>query len=678
MTPRRKQLRNLSPVEMAGLIVVFVGRHGGRLAWRYRAGLTPFWWCLGLLVAGWVAATWLPAYHLVPVCAALVAASVVWFLGEKLSPRAQRIWLALVPSALDDGRPGVLDRPTERGYLSLLLLGAGAWLSARMQFGWVDGVQQALLGLFVVLGVPWWWHRGWRRRKPLNLYVRRWSKVEQNEDLRVWHGSKVVAANSAANSTLLTVKLRGGRTVKHVGGDALVLCSQLGLRPGAITVAQDPDSARRVLVRVVPRDPWVSPIPHPMPAPRSLSLADHPKVLVGKYEDNTDDLFKIGQHVMVCGQTGSGKSEWLQSLLAWLLAFKDAAVVAADLASGATFDVWDGVFAAPLVIDALSAWGLLGRVMALIEHRERKLAARRRAGEHINVLPPSEDEPWVWVIIDEFPDLIKEAKLLKGANQQDLNVITLLERIANKARKVGIWLILGLQNPTNDDAGSSILKGALTGIVGLGLNEHQSRNLWQSLRTEGWDSTPLTVGTYLLRDRDKEHQTPRVAKGLWLPPMDRSRVIAAARERPLVFTGHEARIITGEDAAPPVGTTARFGAFEDVSHRPQLSVVRDVKRDVKRDVNRDAGRDVTRDVTVKAVTAERDVTVLPGRTRREAADEFRERVLRELPSVSQGSVGASAIATQLGVDRSRVTRALKQLRKDGRATPNGDGEWSSL
>lgn len=297
--------------------------------------------------------------------------------------------------------------------------------------------------------------------------------------------------------------------------------------------------------------------------------------------------------------------------------------------------------------------------MALIEHRERKLAARRRAGELINVLPASEEDPALFFIIDEFPDLIKAAK------QNGKDVVTMLERMANKASKVNIWLIFGLQNPTNDDAGSSILKGALTGVVGLGLSEHQSRNLWQSARAEGWDSAPLTVGTYLLRDRAKEHQSPRVAKGLFLPPAERSRLITAALRRPSLLSGEEGVILGGITASPALGETARSGAYElngergfTEGSRPQLTVVRDA-------------------IHVQRGNREAPVTPRPAPTsRRESLAAFDAQVLHEVPPAHQGSIGPSAIAAQLDVDRSKVTRSLKRLAKDGQIAPAGDGEWS--
>lgn len=1036
----RKTFSKMAVHELAWVALAWTAVRLSKRAWRHRAGLLPFWWCAVFLTGGWVAATFWPTRWPVPVSAGCVVAAGLWFFGARMSPHAQRMWMWLVPDSLDDGKPGVLDRNTERGYLAILLIGGGSWLSARMQYGWTSTVQLALLALLLVLGAPWWWHRGWRRKKPLNIWARRWSRVEGNEDLRPWHGSSVVRAASVPNATLLVVRLRGGRTVLHIGGDALTLCSQLGLRPGAITVAQDPDSARRVLVRVVPRDPWTAPILHPMPALRSLSLDETPMVPVGRYEDGSEDLHKLECHRLLCGSTGciaaetriflpltgehvrveelarrgepisvsawtpwgmtvartkgapflkgyaelyevrcsggatlrvtsehrfltpqgwkragdmhagqllaaaphaefassvavprgspsdghrcsqtgegslddcltyrhlcdpllrplrvddlsgtpsqacghartlhclhlgapacgpgcihacrrcshrptihashlrksldvsagrpasalsirnwrtflgaprplplrartdtactpllphlrfwrislarlrygpgpkarrngisprllwlkplcrfqwlrpiprpgnadelllprsakvgtvrlprgwelrdrpvfrgpwhgsyrsaspgesvqnptdtasqsvphpchhsirwdtirtirragpgefydltvpgpanyvaeglvhhnSGKSAWMQSLVCWMLAYQNSVIVAADLAGGATLDLWEDALAAPLATGIPEAFELLQQVFRLIEYRERLLTARRRAGERIDVLPVSPENPAVFVIIDEFPDLVNGAKVEVGGNGERYDVLTVLERIAKKARKVRIWLTLAAQNPTKDDVGSTTLRAQLTATVGLSLDQQQSKNLWQSLRSQGWDSEPLSVGTYLLRDRnDKEHQQPRVAKGLWLSPDSRAALIEKASRQPGMFTGKEAQIVAGPDrriiSADPLPELAGGMPVE----KPQLRVVRE--------------------------TPEPSSGNLGGTLLRSRSAVLDEKVFDEIPDSRQGGVGQKEIAVQLGVSPDQSKRSLKRLADRGLVRSNGDGTWS--
>lgn len=638
----------------------------GGVAWRYRAGLAPLWGAGGIAAAGWGLA-FRPDLGTVPLAAATVTAAVVWFTGERLSPRLQAAWMWLVPVALDDGRRGVLDRPTERGYLAVLLLAAGGWLSCRARYGW-DDTQAALLLGVAALGAPWWWHRGWRRKRPMNTWARRWRVVDDNEDLKVWHRSKVIEATGNSTVTTLRVRLRRGLTVKHVARDALVLDSAMGLRGGAITVTSHPHAASDVVVRIVPRDPWTQPIPHPMPALRSLTRESVPRVMVGRYEDATEDLLRISQHMIVVGASGSGKSEWLQSLVAWILGYEHTVIVAADLASGATFDVWEDVLACPLATDVPSAYQMLTNLFAFIEHRERKLTARRRAGERINVLPVSADEPEVFVIIDEFPDLVNGARMTTDADGAALPVMTVLERIAKKARKVRVWLILAAQNPGVADVGSTTLRAQFPVTVGLGLDEQQSKTLWGSLRSQGWDSEPLAVGSYLLRDRnDKDHSTPRVAKGVFLDPDARAEVIAAAAARPPRLIGHEARLLGGRLGGHAIGDTARYGTFEEVdpeveAGRPPLTLVQG-----------GAGRDEEpAEVPPPAPEAPRPAP----RTREAVAAELDALVLAELPPAHQGGVRPGEIAGQVGVSRHKVQRSLARLEAAGRAARNGDGTWS--
>lgn len=657
-SPSLSKLAKMSWVELLGLALGWVLRWCGRTAWRCRAGLMPVWWCVAFLVVGWIGSGW-PGLWAVPISAGLVVASVLWFAGEKLSPHAQYLWLHLVPDSLDDGKRGVLDRATERGYLCLLFLGGGSWLSARMQYGWTQDVQLALLVLLAALGVPWWWHRGFRRRKPVNVWARRWKRVEGCEDLKPWHGSRVTEVTGNRKATTLEVRLRPSLTVGQVGSDAVRVASTLGLRPGAVTVAVDKAAARRVLVRVVPRDPWKGALIHPLPPVGSMLLSKTPTPIVGKYEDASEDCLKIGQHLLAVGATGSGKSAFLESLLAWILAYADARVIAADLASGATFGIWESVFAAPLATDVRAALDLVWRVFRVIEYREGLLSQMKREGQLIDVLEPSPDMPWLFFIIDEFPDLIKAAK------QDKLDVITVLERLANKGRKVGVWLILGAQNPTVTDVGSTELRGALTGTIGLGLSQQQSKTLWGSDRAEGWDSTPLTIGTYLLRDRDATHQTPRVAKGLYVPARQRLDLIRAASAKRQPLDRQSALILAGNTAAVPLGDTARTGAYEEIHPPegafPRLRVVRE----------NHAQRVIPQELA--PVIHERPV----GTSRRESLAALDAKVLHEVPPSHQGAIGATAIAAQLDVSRDKVNRSLKRLEKAGQVAPTGDGEWSS-
>ncbi len=650
-------------------------RRLGVWLWRYRAGLAPLWAALILAAIGWLAAGRTPPEA--PALAALLAAATVWFGGEQMSPRVQTAWMWLVPDTADTGRKGVLDRPTERGYLALLLLGSGAWLAVRIRYGWVEPVQWVLLGLTGGLGAPWWWHRGWRRKRPMNTYARRWKRVRQNDDLKVWHGSKVVEVAGAKAVTTLRVRLRSGLTVKHVARDSLVLDSALNLRGGATTVTAHPSAARDVVVRIVPRDPWTKPIPHPLPPLGSLSLTRAPKVMIGQYEDATPDLIPLDRHLLVVGSSGSGKSEWLQSLVAYLLACEHTAIVAADLASGATFDVWEPVLAAPLATDVPSAFEFLGGLFRFIEHRERKLSKRRRAGEPINVLPISAAEPAVWAIFDEFPDLVNGARVTLGPDGQPLDVMTVLERIARKARKVNVRLVLAAQNPGVADVGSTVLRAQFPITVGLALDEQQSKTLWGSLRASGWTSESLTVGRYLCRDRlGPDHQTPRVGAGVFLDPPSRADLIERASRRPTLFLGEEAHLIGGRlgtGQSPAIGATARHGVYEEappaplhLAGRPALVLVRD-----------NGAAPAARPASTPAASQVAPPRLV-SRTRAERLADLDVRITAELPGESQGGVRPGELAERLGVSRHVVGRALDRLQSRGRAMPNGDGTWSRV
>jgi hypothetical protein len=338
---------------------------------------------------------------------------------------------------------------------------------------------------------------------------------------------------------------------------------------------------------------------------------------MGRFEDATPVLYKIMQHILVVGRSGSGKSVWLESFAAWLLAYTDARILAADLASGATFGVWSDAFAVPTATTIDDAADLCKRVFNEILYRERLLSARKQAGHLIDTLQIDELFPALFFFIDEFPDLIKA-----GGKP----VLLLLERMAAKGRKVNVWIVLGAQNPTAHDVGSTELRGQLTATVGLGLKETQSRTLWGSQMQEGWNSVPLGQGEFLLQDAD--NQEPRRAKGLWLPPEKRLQIIRQASAATRRLDATTVRNLCG---APEPATVGGGG------------------------------------------TAVLEDEPLPLDAPKSPIEEQDAAVWSALPE--SGGIGPQAIITDTGLDRYVVQRTLARLQKSGRAEKVGHGRW---
>lgn len=514
-----------------------------RLLFRWRRFLSPvFFACLLWFIAvlwRWLWRDWWALVLVVPAAGIALA-----LLGPRLSERWHRVVLALVPEGLDRGQSGVLDSVRERAYLVALTVWIGVWMAVRIHDGPSEFTERAWQLGVLVLGGMWWWHRRVRIAGRADRYARKWPKLSEGRtnalELKCFVGSKVVRAIGAGGSARLRVRLADGVTAAHAAKAVGALASFFGLRPGSVFAAEDETSARHVWLNLLPKDPWKSKITHPMPAPGSTTLAalSH-RFQMGLHADNRVGSYTL-QHTLIIGQSGSGKSVWLESLIIWLLACRDVAIIGIDLASGATLGMWRRVLAIPLATTEEEAIDVLHRVLGVIEDRERQLGiAKEDEDAEIDSFQPSKETPWLVLFIDEFPDLVtgEDGKPNKVA-------LALLSRIAKRARKAGVKLILSAQNGSKADLGAKEIQAQFTGTVSLSLDQHASKVLWGELVRLGWSSTHLRTGQYLLRDA--EHMTPDIAKGFFVPPRERKAVVSqAAGSRPrLEPSAHE--ILTGQ------------------------------------------------------------------------------------------------------------------------------------
>jgi hypothetical protein len=605
-----------STIDYLLTITVWLVRKG----WRYRAGLTPFYCGAAVLLGGLSLHRWAAGWWWVPAALGLVVPPLLFWFGDRLSGRGQWLLSLLVPDWIDDGKKGVLDRDSERGFLSGLLLVACGWLA---WLGWagIDRVTWwALVATVCVAGVPWWWHRGFRRRKRPNRWAGRWRHV--GDSIKEFEGSRVIGTSGDRVVTELKVVLRPGLTVNHVGDRALQVASALSprLRPGAVTLA-DGGAARRVTVRIVPRDPWGGAIVHPMPALGSVDLSRGDKVLLGRLEDRSNLMHHLEQHTMLVGQSGSGKSVTLDTLLTWM-AIAGAPIVGIDMASGVSLGEWEPIFAAPVATNAKEALLLLRGVMNVIEHRERemrKAKVKKWTGEPL------------FVPIDEFPSLVKA-----GGTE----IVGLLIVIAERARKTRVWLYPAAQNGTKADLGSTELRAQMMCTIGLRMDRHMSNLLWGDLAKQGWDCTSLQTGTMLLRDATRN--SPRVAKGVLTTDAQRDKLVrdVSRGHVPALDVGSARALRAGLDVSPPVVVEQPSGTATAVAeqHAPQR------------------------------------VTVLE--SARSPLDDLDARVLDELPPVHQSSVAPAVLVEQLGASRDQIKRSLGRLAKRGQAISPKHGQWA--
>lgn len=151
-------------------------------------------------------------------------------------------------------------------------------------------------------------------------------------------------------------------------------------------------------------------------------------------------------HLLVAGATGQGKSVGLNVMLMSLLSKRtpdelqliliDPKQVELNLYS----KIDNSYLAAPVITETIDAENTLNSLSELMDERYGKLnyAGVRNIKEY-NTLNPSERMPYIVTVIDEYGDLI-----MTSGKQMEQTIC----RLAQKARAVGIHLILSTQRPS--------------------------------------------------------------------------------------------------------------------------------------------------------------------------------------------------------------------------------------
>ncbi len=151
-------------------------------------------------------------------------------------------------------------------------------------------------------------------------------------------------------------------------------------------------------------------------------------------------------HLLVAGQTGSGKSVMINDILTSLLYRNSPADLKLILVDPKQVELkpYDDIphLLTPVITEPEKCISALKWTVAEMERRYRALseAHKRNIGEYNNV-KKEEGMPYIVVVIDELSDLMMAAAR---------DVEALIVRIAQKARAVGIHLVLATQRPSVD------------------------------------------------------------------------------------------------------------------------------------------------------------------------------------------------------------------------------------
>jgi FtsK/SpoIIIE family/FtsK alpha domain/PD-(D/E)XK nuclease superfamily len=150
-------------------------------------------------------------------------------------------------------------------------------------------------------------------------------------------------------------------------------------------------------------------------------------------------------HVLVAGTSGSGKSEWLKSLVA-TLAYRNApervrlALVDPKILTFSSVEMSPYLWR-PLATDIGAALSVLESAASEMEDRYRTLAKEGFVSISDRIRGGRIDLPFIVLVFDEFADLI-----LTGRDERK-NFEDMVARLAGKGRAAGVHLVLATQRP---------------------------------------------------------------------------------------------------------------------------------------------------------------------------------------------------------------------------------------
>lgn len=291
-------------------------------------------------------------------------------------------------------------------------------------------------------------------------------------------GSLGEAVKSLKNATVGRASITGARAtapvvmepgtaIAELAADRDSLASVLDVRPTAVRVIPDPDSARRGRVEVVPVDQLRTPPAWPGPSAPGRSIADAPIDLAVVEDGEILSLWLPGDHakqrnsthLAVVGMSGSGKTELLLNLCADVLTRTDADLIVTDSRKGEQLPEWLRKGAHRAELNAEAAEEFMEELPAVIADRAGKLG---RAGHKQWVKGCG--LPYMVVVMFEaarlvagnatFVDVAESARSVGIALVVELQRAS-FDRMPTSARaNIGSWICLGVQSET--DAGMAL------------------------------------------------------------------------------------------------------------------------------------------------------------------------------------------------------------------------------
>ena len=206
------------------------------------------------------------------------------------------------------------------------------------------------------------------------------------------------------------------------------------------------------------------------------------KVILGKDivgRDKFIDIVKM-PHLLIAGQTGSGKSVCVNTLISTLISKKSDKEVKFIMVDPKMVELmpYNDIphLLVPVIIDPEQAAIALKWAVNEMENRYKKLMENGvRNIKSYNSLSFVEKMPYIVIIIDELADLMMVAS---GSVEESI------ARIAQKARAVGIHLVVATQRPSTDVI-TGMIKANLPSRISFALRSQiDSRTILDSAGAE--------------------------------------------------------------------------------------------------------------------------------------------------------------------------------------------------
>ncbi|MDX3232496.1 ATP-binding protein [Streptomyces sp. ME19-01-6] len=198
-----------------------------------------------------------------------------------------------------------------------------------------------------------------------------------------------------------------------------------------LTSAED---SADITLRILTSDPFAAPLPYPQRAPASCSITQ--AVSLGlSIEGETTPVVLAGQHVIVVGDTGSGKTAMVQAIAEYVTACRDAVIVDID-------PVKRGLKAlGPMaVMTARTPEEAEAALKSLLERVKQRIASMPPIQD---MWEPTPDAPAVIVVIDEY------TMLTSGGKEAAIDIL-------RTGREAMITLVILTQDATSPVLGDAI------------------------------------------------------------------------------------------------------------------------------------------------------------------------------------------------------------------------------